>query len=352
MKLKQIGYNATQFIDKNSPYISFGFGVLGLIGAVGTAINATMKLSYILDEFETEKQEILGTREAYEAEKDPDIDKATFDKGERKAIRRMYAKAIGKAGILYAPTAACTALSIVSFTVSVGVMRKRYLAASGALTGVTEAFERYRERVRKELGEDKDLEYYYGLKKEKIEVEEDDPETGKVHKKKKEMLTGTPKSMYSRRFKKFDPVTGEGSTEWESSGVYSYPYISGIIKQYQRRLDAGIDNVKYDKLLEELGFKADNYYEVIAGWKPGDKILCGLEDGAKNARSKDVYDYLVGNSPDVTLTFNPRPDLYGVIVLETELSGDNDTVDTETIPMTTDPSVDLIDISLKESEVV
>lgn len=302
-----------------APYIAFTTGVVSVIGAVASAIYATTKLSYILDEHEMEAEEI-----AVEFEESTDED---AEKHAKKRYRKLNRKTCGRVLKNYAGTIGCTALAISSFSFSFGKMRSNYLQTAATLGAVSSQFDTYRDRVIEDAGEDKDTEYYYGVKKEKVVVEEKDPETGRVKKTKKELLTGEVSGLYSYRWKKQDTRDMSGSSQYEGIADYDYTYITGIIRQFQNKLDLGhVSKVKLDDLLEELGFEHDTkYHEAIAGWLPGDTILCGLEcsdvrgNDTGYTLTEDAYNFLVGKSNEVTLRFNPRPDTYGVIVLETEL---------------------------------
>ena len=289
-----------------APYISFGFGVVSIGAAVATAIRATTKLGYILDDYKSAKADIDEVYEN-EAESD-DISEKDALSIKKKEERHLNFATCGRIARLYAPTAAFTALSIGCFTYSVGSLRGKYLAAQTALCGVTEAFDRYREGVRAEFGEDKDLELYHGLKKEKIDVL--NPETGK--KEKKQALVGDTKAPYSYLWDKYDPVDGTGTTQFERSPELSHARILGTISTFQNSLNAGKE-VRMSKLLDELGFedqRVNGYAEAIAGYKPGDIIKCGLEPEA--IMTEDALRFCFGEKDTVTLTFNCRPDIFGI----------------------------------------
>lgn len=302
--------NVRQTLNQASPYILFGGGIVSLIGAVGTAIHATTKLGYVLDEYDQEKLEIAEIYEKESKTEEIGPDKALDIR--KRAEKHNDLVCIGKVARLYWPTFALTGLSIGCFTGSVGILRGRYLAAQTALTGVTAAFDRYREGVREQYGEDKDHELYYGQKKEKIEVA--DPETGK--KTKKELYSGKPTGMYTYEWTRFDPKTGHGSTQWDASPTLGHNQIVGVIRENQRLLDMWYANgemdkrIRADRLLDQLGFENTGYAEAIAGYIPGDKIICGLEPEA--TMSEDAYNFCVGISNEVTLCFNFRPDIFGI----------------------------------------
>ena len=309
MKLQAITNKVPMGLQKASPYIFFGVGVTSGIGALVAGIRATMKLNDILEAFEKEKLSIEeGFQEDTKEIEDEDVLKIA-KKDYDKAVRKLYFRTSGKLCRLYALTASLEALSMGSFGISLGFLRSELLTTSAALSALSEQFMSYRERVVEDAGEDKDQEYYYGVKKEKISVEETDDETGKTKKTKKDMLTGTPNGQWVYWYGQRDHETKLGSSQWDPNYYYNVDYITGVIRGYQFNLDAG-KRVNFDRLLDDLGFEErpkDKIEEHIAGWLPGDIITCGLENPEKY---RDVYDFVMGNKNDVLLRFNPRPDIF------------------------------------------
>lgn len=311
-------------VVKASPYILFGVGVVSFGGCIYTTYKATTALDPILEEHKREKEQLeLEKQEDQDYETDPDK-LAELEKDVDKRMRHLYFHTWGRIGRLYLPTMGLAALSLGSFGWSAGILNARYIAAAGLLTERTGQFDAYRERVIERYGEDVDEELFYDVKKEKITVEETDPETGKTKKVKKEMYTGEPAGDFTYRWEKYDWETGRGSTQWDSSSIYGLTYITQKIKQFQNQLDAG-KPVHFDRLLDELGFEEANRKgeknwlmmlsakEHMAGWLPGDTILCGLEEEDKY---EGVYRFISGSTPDVTLRFNPRRDILGLCDME------------------------------------
>lgn len=305
---------------KASPYICFGVGVAGFVGSLVTAIKATRKLSYIIDEHNMAVQEAGETFiEEVEGLEETSEEYTAIEKNHKLVVRKQNFTTIGRICRLYAPTAVLSVTAISGFTAAFGMMRGRYTASSAALACVTKTFDDYRARVVDKYGEMEDKALYYGMEREKITVEETDPETGKTKKTKKEMLVGTPKAPFTYLWEGIrQDGSGIGFSQWHSAGaIYDAPYIKGIIAQYQLRLDTYKEDVPFYKLIEELGWeKKLTSAEVLAGWKPGDRILCGIEDG--DNMTAEAYDYMVGKRNTIHLTFNPRPDIFGAYKIESD----------------------------------
>lgn len=201
MSLKKSFKKGVLIIRKHSPEILMGVGVVSLVGAVGTAIWKTATCDQILDEHEEKMKEaeahIKESQEKVEElKKDPekggkivytDEDAEADLKG---AQMKVWVKTVGKIAWHYAPTIALTALSATSFLGAFCIVKGRYTAVAGALAATTSAFEAYRERVREDVGEDKDLYYRYGVVKEKVPVVD---ENGKKTKEKEEAIVADKK---------------------------------------------------------------------------------------------------------------------------------------------------------------
>lgn len=320
-------------LKKASPYIFFGVGVASLGGIIYTAIRSTMRLEAILDDHRDMLREIKAVDPETvkdEEEKTAIIESQNADK------RRLVLKTTGRIAKLYAPTGILTGVCVASFGASFGIMSKRLALTTVALESVSEAFGRYREAVRDDLGEDADNMYYYGLKKDKQTIEEVDPETGKTKKVKKEVLVGEAAGDFSYRFEKYNPSDETGFTQWDESPQLSRMYVLGIIDNLNNRLRSG-KRVSMIEILKDLG-AGDNVIKEadhVAGYLPGDVITCGVEGYGSFA---DVNDYIDGNSTDVTLRFNPRRDflakVYGSKKAPTVGTDDNKMIFDETPEIT------------------
>lgn len=178
-------------IKKHSPEILMVVGTASLIGAVGTAIWKTATCDEILDEhekamsdakdhIEESKRKIDELKAAGKRRKNGDKIVYTDEQAEadlKGAQMKIWMKTIGKIAWHYAPTIALTGLSATSFLGAFCIIRGRYTALAGAFAATTSAFENYRRRVIEDVGEDKDFEYRYGMRKETVKVV--NPETGK-----------------------------------------------------------------------------------------------------------------------------------------------------------------------------
>ncbi len=138
-------------VQKNSPTILFGAGVVGVVATVVLASRATLKVEEVL----TTGQKDLAMVE--------EVSHANYSKSDQKhdisTIKIRTALGVAK---LYAPAVVVGTFSIAALTGSHHIMSKRNAAVTAAYATIEKAFDRYRERVVDELGEEKDLEFRHG----------------------------------------------------------------------------------------------------------------------------------------------------------------------------------------------
>lgn len=177
-------------LQKHSPQILLGAGIVGVAVTVALAIKAAKK-----DDLKNEMQETVAEFEHIVAAEN--LSKEEEIQGKATIYIRTgleYAK-------LYGPTIAVGSLSIAAILGAHGIMVKRQVALTAAYGLLAEAYKNYRARVVEVLGEEKDMEFHLGLREEKYSVTEED-EDGKKTKTKKTKLvaTGPMPSMYARCF--------------------------------------------------------------------------------------------------------------------------------------------------------
>jgi hypothetical protein len=144
-------------IQKNSPNALFAAGIVGFVGTVVLASRATLKLGPVLDDIEREIEDVK-----YDLEGEP---------GYHKDLAYVYTKSAVRIGRLYAPTVVVGATSVGLLTGSHVQLTRRNTALTAAYATVATAYDNYRDRVRGELGVDKELDLYQGVSLEKVTVD-------------------------------------------------------------------------------------------------------------------------------------------------------------------------------------
>lgn len=155
-------------LNKYSPEILIGVGVVSVIGGVVVACKATLKAHEVVEEFEQTSQEIRDAIEIAEIRGDESYTQVD--------IRRDKAVNYIQTGWgfvkLYGPSILLVGGGIACFLASYGILHKRNVALMAAYEAVDKAFKEYRKRVIEDLGEEADKRYRYGFeKKELVEKE-------------------------------------------------------------------------------------------------------------------------------------------------------------------------------------
>jgi hypothetical protein len=147
---------------KNSPHIFFAVGVVGAIGAGVLACRATLKLEETVDEIKGDLEAVnqLENNRKSTAEK---VGTSYTEHDHIGDLSFVYGKSALKLVKLYGPAIVVGGLSIFALTGSHVQLVRRNTALTVTLVGALKALDDYRERVRKEIGEDKELELYSRL---------------------------------------------------------------------------------------------------------------------------------------------------------------------------------------------
>jgi hypothetical protein len=188
----------TLVFKKNSPHIFFGVGIAGFVGTVVLSSRATLKLNDTLAVLQDDITNVKGMGE------DAKEGKSNYTEREyRKDLVYVYAKGAGSLAKLYGPSAALGVVSIGALTGSHVAMTRRNTALSSTLLIVQKAYDDYRQRVRDEYGEEKELDLYHAAHDKKVKGEDGKNETIKV---------ANP-----NRFSPYAKFFDESSPYWEKS---------------------------------------------------------------------------------------------------------------------------------------
>ena len=252
-------------IKQHSPEILTAIGVVTSVAAVYTAAKKTADLD-----------------EKLEPVKDKIVEVKAEDELDKKELTKCYAQAAGVVVKNYAQPIIFEAVSLSAFLASYGIMKKRNVALVAAYGALDNLFKTYRQNVVEELGEEKDYMFLHSLKKEKIEVEEEDPETGKKKKVKKEVFVkkDCDLSMYSKLF-------DASNRNYKDSPLLNRAFIKGVETWANQKLRADGYLFLSDVLLA-LGFEQTPASRVV-GWMWDDS--CNAET---NTVDLGIFDKING----------------------------------------------------------
>lgn len=266
--------------QKHSPQLLFVGGVVGITGTVILACRATLKLESVLVEAEKEHANVDEVRG-----------------NSRREMARDHAyvnvRTTMEIAKLYAPSVLLGGASIAALTGSHVILNKRNVAMTAAYKAVEEGFERYRERVRDEFGEEKELELRYGTQEYETYQISDKGEKGKIDVIQK--IGPQHASIYARFF-------DELNENWERHPEYNLIFLTNIQRFMNDRLHAK-GHLFLNEVYDALGMERSKAGQVV-GWvtKPGGDNY--VDFGYYNSDNPRARDFVNGREPSILLDFN------------------------------------------------
>lgn len=267
----------------NSPTLLFGAGVVAMVGTVVLASRATLKVDEVLDDVQTDIDNIHSVLESGH----PDYD----EQDARKDKVVAYSKAAGRIVKLYGPAIILGATAIGCLAGGQIILNRRNVALTAAYAAVDQAFKEYRARVVTELGEDKDREFRYGY--EDVEIIK---ETKKGHKVEtvRRVAPGTP-SMYARFFDECSPL-------WEPNAELNLIAIKCQQNWANDKLQAR-GHLFLNEVYDSLGIPRTKAGAVV-GWVISPEGDNYVDFGVFDRTDERVRDFVNGRERSILLDFN------------------------------------------------
>lgn len=201
--------------QKHSPAIMFGAGVVGVVATAVLASKASMKVEELVLRDHRADMKAIKTLEH--------VDYSDEDRQRDTALR--YVKTAGGLTKLYGPAVAVGALSIICLTGAHVTLTRRNAGLTAAYVALEKGFNKYRERVVEEFGEEKDREFRYGSVEEVVEDERGE----KTVIKRADM--DADKSIYAKFW-------DENSTSWNQNPDYNMVFLKAQQQYATDRLRA------------------------------------------------------------------------------------------------------------------
>lgn len=282
-------------LQKHSPEILVGLGVIGTVASAVLACKATTKASEVLEEAKDKIDQIHMVSE------NTSIDEDMYSKEDaQKDMTIVYAQTGVKLVKLYAPAIGLGVLSIASILTSHNILRKRNIALAAAYTAIDKGFKDYRKRVVERFGEAVDRELKYNLKSEKLEEIITD-EKGKEKKIKKEVEVSEGIEGYSSYARFFD----DGCRGWEKDPEYNLNFLLAQ-QRYANDLLVSRGHVFLNEVYDMLGIPRTNAGQVV-GWVYDDANHEGdnyIDFGIYKTYRRENRDFVNGYEPVILLDFN------------------------------------------------
>ena len=290
-KIHKVGFE----LKKHSPEILVTAGVVGAVATTVMACKATTKAGDILDEFNSNMDDINKVVEMGKEEYTEDVMK--------KDIAIVYVQTGVKFAKLYAPSVVLGALSITSILAGHNILRKRNVALAAAYATIDKSFKEYRGRVVERFGKELDNELRYNIKaKEFEEVQTDDKGKEKVVKNNVQ-ISELEASDYAKFF-------DEGCNGWTKDPEANLLFLKKQQTYANNRLKAN-GYLFLNEVYEMLGIPRTKAGQVV-GWIYDEKnpvgdnyVDFGIYDTNKNSNWANANkDFVNGYERSILLDFN------------------------------------------------
>lgn len=291
-------------LRKYSPEILAVTGAIGVVASAVMACRATTKLDDILSE---SKEKIEKIHEVTESEEYAD---RYTPEDAKKELTIVYAQTGVKLFKLYAPSVALGVLSLGSLLASNNILRKRNVALAAAYTTIDKSFKKYRANVVERFGDKVDKELKYGIKAQKVEEIETDPETGKEKKVKKTVDVIDGLEEYSEYARFFD----DGCKGWEKDAEMNLAFLRAQ-QRYANDLLVSRGYVFLNEVYNMLGIPITKAGQVV-GWvydPENPDVQNWVDFGIYNVNRPKNRDFVNGYERSILLDFNVDGDIWSLM---------------------------------------
>ena len=289
-------------VQKHSPEILMGVGVVGVVTSTVMACRATMKLNDILEESKETRDKIK------EVENNPKYEDKYSPEDAKKDLTINYVQTGMKIAKLYAPAVVLGGASLGCLLASNDILRKRNAALSAAYMTVDKSFKEYRNRVTERFGEEVEKEIRYGIKAEQIEttvVDEDGNET---------TVTETIKTMDPNLYSDYARFFDAASPYWQNDPEYNLMFLKAQ-QQYANDLLRAKGRLFLNDVYDMLGIEKTKAGQVV-GWvydrenPNGDNFVdFGIYDMSKER----VRAFVNGYETNILLDFNVDGNIWNLM---------------------------------------
>jgi len=272
-------------MQKHSPRALFIGGIVGVGVSTVLACRATLKLEKTLEGFKFDVDEVSKVKAEIGS-------KGYTQSQHNKNVAYVYAKGCYEIVKLYTPTIIIGGISVAALTSSHLELSRRNANLMAAYSALQTSFDAYRERVKEELGEEKEAYIRNGITKV----------TETVDGKKQVILVSDPnkRSPYARLFDEYNP-------NWTKDSESNKCFIMAV-QTYLNNLLQARGHVFLNEAYEALGMEHSKA-GAVCGWVigNGDNFI---DFGIFDVRSRD---FVHGQEVSILLDFNVDGVIYDKI---------------------------------------
>lgn len=274
-------------VQKHSPEILTGIGLLSMTSGAVLAVRATLKLESVVTLAEAR---IAAVRVTLALSYMPEVEEYS-EKEYKQDLYKAYLRNVLEFTKLYGPAVSLFVAGAGSIIAGHGIMRKRNVALLAAYNAVEKSFAAYRARLIEDLGPDKDRDYRYGIT-ESSEKGEDGKKVSVIE------VDPTKTSKYVRIF-------DETNDQWQSEPGYNQFFLTAEQNYLNDKLLAR-GHVFLNEVYDRLGF--DHTPEgSIVGWfidKNGSSGDNYIDFGMYDASTQAKRNFVNGYEKSIWLDFN------------------------------------------------
>jgi hypothetical protein len=242
-------------VQKHSPVLLFGVGMVGIGATVVLACRATLKLSDTLAEGEEHLKKVEVVVKEGTDEGEEEVKKAGF------SVRLDTAIKIAK---LYAPAVIIGVASVGAMTGSHVILKRRNAGLAAAYAIVDKGFKDYRARVIKDQGAEKDLEYRFGIaEREIVEEGPNGPEVKIIRGLDQQAMKANEKYTYARVFDRDNP-------NWSEIPHQNQMFINNVLQHCRDHLQIH-GHLFLADVYDMLGFERTKA-SMQVGWIKGERV--------------------------------------------------------------------------------
>lgn len=290
-------------LKKHSPEILIGVGLVGVVASAVMACKASTKLPAVLEDTKDKVEAIK------EAPTNPQLEGKYTEEESKKDLAIVYTQTGLQLAKMYAPAVLLGAASIGCIIASHNISHKRNLALAAAYATVDQGFKDYRNRVIERFGKELDKELKFNIKKQEVEEQVVDKETGEVTTVKKNVEVADPNlySMYARFY-------DDGCTGWEKDPEHNLFFL----KQQQNFANDLLKTQGYlflNDVYEMLGINKTKAGQIV-GWIYDEKHPVGdnfVDFGIWNKYDPEARRFVNGKESVILLDFNVDGDIWSLM---------------------------------------
>lgn len=265
-------------LQKSSPNLLFGAGIVGAVGSTVLACRATLRVEEVLTEIQGTLETVKTTQHHDYSEKDRSKDEYV--------VKVQGALALAK---LYAPAIALGVVSVAALTKSHTILNERNAALTAAYAAIERSFAEYRSRVVDKYGEVADQHMRYGVEKGDFV----DPDTGRT--RKIDRVDGEVVPSQYARF--FDPLC----SLWQKEPEYNRLFLK-CQQNYANDLLHARGHLFLNEVYQMLGLDHSKA-GAVTGWILSDEGDNFVDFGVFTGTDA-VRDFVNGREGSILLDFN------------------------------------------------